>query len=66
MRKRYTDWGPDGVEVRHAEAWARFAPVFADWVDVTVSTGPQGLDAAWKEVLAGHSPPRTGHVITLG
>jgi hypothetical protein len=65
MRKRSADWGPDGVEVRHAEAWARFAPVVAGWVDVTVGTGPEGLDAAWHEVLAGTTPPRTGHVVAL-
>ncbi len=66
MRKRYADWGPDGVEVRHAEAWARFAPVVAGWVDVIVGTGPTGLDAAWQEVLAGSTPPRVGHVVALG
>jgi len=66
MRKRYADWGPDGVEIRHAEAWARFAPIVAGWVDVTLGAGPTGLDAAWKEVLAGATPPRVGHVIVLG
>jgi hypothetical protein len=65
MRKRSADWGPDGVEVRHAEAWSRFAPVVADWVDVTVGTGPEGLTAAWHDVLAGATPPRTGHVVAL-
>jgi len=65
MRKRSADWGPDGVELRHAEAWARFAPVVAGWVDVTVGTGPEGLDAAWHEVLAGATPPRSGHVVAL-
>ena len=65
MRKRYADWGPDGVELRHAEAWARL-PIVAGWVDVTLGAGPTGLDAAWKEVLAGATPPRVGHVIVLG
>ncbi|HEX7135837.1 MAG TPA: DUF2855 family protein [Iamia sp.] len=65
MRKRSADWGPDGVEVRHAEAWARFAPVVAGWVDVAVGSGPEGLDAVWHEVLAGTTPPRTGHVVAL-
>ena len=65
MRKRYEDWGPDGVEQRHAEAWARFAPVVAGWVDVTVGRGAEGLRAAWLETLAGTTPPRTGHVIAL-
>jgi hypothetical protein len=65
MRKRHADWGPDGVEERHAEAWTRFAPVVADWVDVVVAEGPEGLRADWLEVLAGSTPPRTGHVIQL-
>ncbi|CAN5740841.1 DUF2855 family protein [soil metagenome] len=65
MRKRYEDWGPDGVEDRHAEAWSRFAPVVAEWVDVVVGQGPEGLQAAWSETLAGATPPRTGHVIQL-
>jgi hypothetical protein len=65
MRKRYADWGPDGVEERHAEAWARFAPVVANWVDVVVGEGPEALRAAWLETLAGATPPRTGHVIAL-
>lgn len=65
MRKRYTDWGPHGVEERHAEAWARFAPVVADWVDVVVSDGPEGLRAAWLDTLAGAASPRDGLVIRL-
>jgi hypothetical protein len=65
MSKRRDDWGPDGVEERHAAAWKRFAPVVADWVDVVVADGPEGLRADWLEVLAGSTPPRTGHVIQL-
>ncbi len=65
MRRRAADWGPRGVEARHAEAWARFAPVVADWVDVVVGRGPEGLRRAWLETLAGTTPPRTGHVVEL-
>ncbi len=65
MRKRYADWGPDGVEKAHAKAWARFAPVVEGWVKVRVGHGPEGLDRAWKEVLAGRVPPRVGHVVQL-
>lgn len=63
MRKRSEDWGPRGVEERHAEAWSRFAPVVADWVDVTVGSGPEGLRSAWLETLAGDTPPNVGHVV---
>ncbi len=65
MQKRTADWGPRGVEERHAEAWSRFAPVVADWVDVTVSSGPEGLRSAWLETLAGDTPPNIGNVVQL-
>jgi hypothetical protein len=65
MRKRYEDWGPNGVEQRHAEAWSRFAPVVAEWVDVVLGEGPEALRAAWLETLAGDTPPRIGHVVQL-
>jgi hypothetical protein len=65
MRKRHADWGPDGVEEGHAAAWKRFAPVVADWVDIVVADGPEGLRGDWLEVLGGSTPPRTGHVIQL-
>src|SRR4051794_1372984 len=65
MRKRHEDWGPDGVEQRHAEAWSRFAPVVAQWVDVVLGEGPEALRSAWLETLAGDTPPRVGHVIQL-
>lgn len=65
MRKRQEDWGPHGVETEHAKAWARFAPVVEGWVDVTVGSGPAGLEQAWQEVLAGRVPPRVGHVVQL-
>ncbi len=65
MRARSADWGPDGVEERHAEAWARFAPVVADWVDVVVGHGAEGLRGAWLDALAGATPPRTGLVVQL-
>jgi hypothetical protein len=65
MRKRYADWGPDGVEERHAVAWRRFAPVVEGWVDVVLGTGPEALQADWLETLAGQTGPRTGHVVQL-
>ena len=65
MRKRTEDWGREGLDERFGEAWRRFAPVVEGWVDVTVSTGPEGLRDVWTEVLAGRTGPRTGHVVQL-
>jgi hypothetical protein len=65
IRKRAQEWGRDGLDQRFGAAWRRFAPVAASWVDVAVGTGPEGLRAAWLEVLAGRTPPSTGHVVAL-
>ncbi|RKN45387.1 DUF2855 family protein [Micromonospora endolithica] len=65
MRKRSQDWGRAGLDQRFAEAWARFAAVVDQWLDVRVGTGPEALRDAWLDVLAGRTPPRVGHVVQL-
>jgi hypothetical protein len=65
IRKRRSDWGPGGIEKRYGASWRLFAPAVEDWVDVQVSEGPEGLRAAWLEVLSGGADPRAGHVIQL-
>jgi hypothetical protein len=65
MRKRSGDWGREGLDQRFAEAWQRFADAAKGWVDVVTHHGPGALQEVWLEVLAGHSAPRTGHVLTF-
>lgn len=65
MVTRSADWGREGLDERFGAAWQRFAPVVEQWVDVTVSSGPEALQAVWLEVLSGASAPRTGHVVQL-
>ncbi|AGZ41563.1 DUF2855 family protein [Actinoplanes friuliensis] len=65
MRKRSEDWGREGLDDRFAEAWQRFAAVVEGWIDIRVSTGPEALQAAWLEVLAGGTPPRVGQIVQL-
>lgn len=65
MRKRIGDWGREGLDQRFADAWQRFAPAVEGWVDVVVQHGPEALRDVWLQVLAGHSAPRVGHVLTL-
>lgn len=65
IRKRTEEWGPDGVDGRYAEAWARFAPVVSGWVDVEVGDGPAALEADWQATLAGSVSPSTGLVISF-
>jgi hypothetical protein len=65
MRKRTVDWGRDGLDKRFSHAWSRFAEVVRGWVDVRVRQGPDALQAAWLDVLAGRTPPNIGHVVQL-
>jgi hypothetical protein len=65
LGKRRQEWGRDELDRRLAEGWRRFADRADGWLDVRVDTGPEGLRAAWAEVLAGHVPPRVGRVVQL-
>lgn len=65
MRKRRQDWGRDELERRFAAAWERFAGVVGGWLDVETGAGPQGLRAAWLDVLGGRTPPRAGRVVRM-
>ena len=65
MTTRSADWGREGLDQRFGDAWRRFAPTAEQWVDVTVSQGPEALRDVWLEVLGGRSDPRTGHVLQL-
>jgi hypothetical protein len=65
MRKRSADWGREVLDLRFAEAWRRFAAAADNWVDVVTQHGHGALRDVWLEILAGHSAPRIGHVLTL-
>jgi hypothetical protein len=65
MRKRTVDWGRDGLDARFGEAWRSFAPFAREHVEVVVGDGPDGLRAAWLEVLANKAAPQVGNVIRL-
>ncbi|MGC4893675.1 DUF2855 family protein [Micromonospora sp. DT31] len=65
MRKRRQDWGREGLDARFTDAWQRFAEVVSGWLDVRPGSGPQALRDAWREVVAGRTPPRVGHVVQL-
>jgi hypothetical protein len=65
MRKRTGEWTREVLDQRFADAWLRFAPTVAGWVDVVTHSGPEELRAVWLEVLSGQSSPRVGHVVSL-
>ncbi|MBQ1073325.1 DUF2855 family protein [Micromonospora sp. C31] len=65
MRKRRQDWGREGLDQRFTDAWQRFTGIVGGWLDVRTGTGPDALERAWLEVLAGRTPPRVGQIVQL-
>lgn len=61
---RTAEWGAAGFSERLGQAWTAFLPRARGWVDVVAGDGPQSLQQAWPQVVAGQAPPRTGHVIS--
>lgn len=61
IRERTAEWGRDGFENRLAEAWARFLPTAPDRLEVT--DGPEGLRAAWTDLVTGPATPGLGRIV---
>lgn len=65
IKKRQQEWGPGAVDDRYAGAWASFAAAVTGWVEIKEEKGPEGLQAAWLQVLGGNIDPRHGLVVSL-
>lgn len=64
--KRSADWGRAGLEQRVADAWHPFCEWTEGWLEVIHDQGWDGLQSAYREVLANRVPPTTAHVVRLG
>ena len=69
IKKRQTDWGPGELGQRLVQAWHAFQSKVgqpdAPWLNVRQHRGPQAVQAAYAEVLAGRGDPRIGHMLSL-
>jgi hypothetical protein len=63
IRKRAKEWGMTRLNDGFAEALRSFVAANS-WLTIVRSKGPEGLAAAYAEVLAGRADPKTGHIIT--
>ncbi|MGI8754263.1 MAG: DUF2855 family protein [Acidimicrobiales bacterium] len=63
--KRRRDWGAEGIDARFAEAWGAFLPVVADWIRVVERTGPDQVEATYREVLDGDADPADAFVLSV-
>jgi hypothetical protein len=62
--KRREDWGAAGFEERVEDAWSAFLASVAGWLRVEERHGPDELEATWREVLDGRTPPDVGYVVS--
>lgn len=69
IKKRQADWGPQLLRERMVQAWQAFRAAAtggaAPWLAVEHHSGPQAVEAAYAQVLAGRGDPRQGHMLSL-
>ncbi len=67
IKKRFADWTPAGFAERLGVTWQAFLqPVMHGtpaWMNVIEHSGPQALQALYKDMVAGEVDPRLGHVV---
>ena len=69
IKKRSMEWSPQGLNQRLVQAWQAFTAKVASpqgpWLQVQRHGGPDAVQAAYAQVLAGRGDPRLGHMLSL-
>jgi hypothetical protein len=65
ITKRTKDWSPAELDERVVASWKPFVEWAHGWLEIERSEGPEGLKAAYLEVLDGGVAPNTAHVVSL-
>jgi NADPH:quinone reductase-like Zn-dependent oxidoreductase len=65
IQKRSREWGADGLNERVGGAWKAFRDASSAWLEVERGAGRSALERAYRETLAGRTPPQKGHVLSL-
>ena len=63
--KRARDWGPDELANRTARAFSDFLDHTERWLTVVHRTGPDGIEATYRELLEGQADPSIGYVCSM-
>lgn len=68
-KKRQADWGAAELGEKLVAAWRAFSMRVAEppqpWLAVQHHAGPEEVQRAYAQVLAGRGDPRTGHILSL-
>ena len=63
--KRSRDWGPDELANRSARAFHDLLDHTERWLTVVHRTGPDGVEATYRELLEGRADPAIGYVCSM-
>ena len=69
IKKRSTEWGAQELGQRLLQSWKSFIQRVTDpahpWLRVQSHQGPQAVQSAYTQVLAGSGDPQIGHMLSL-
>lgn len=63
--KRSEEWGPEVLAERIAAAFNSLLDGTDKWLTVNNRTGPDGIDATYRDLLEGRADPATGFVCSM-
>ncbi|OGB23637.1 MAG: hypothetical protein A3I66_24295 [Burkholderiales bacterium RIFCSPLOWO2_02_FULL_57_36] len=65
IKKRTTDWGPNGVAERLAVQWKEFLGPLGNWMAVIEGHGAEAVERVYREMLEGRARPDQGNMLSL-
>ncbi len=69
IKKRHADWSAEELGRRLQQAWQAFQTQVINpqspWLSVQRHQGPEQVQQAYAQVLAGRGDPRLGHILSL-
>ncbi len=65
IQKRSQDWGARALQQRMGEDWRAFALDSRRWLEISVGSGREAVEAAYGETLAGAARPDRGLILRL-
>jgi len=64
VAKRNEDWGAAEVRRRVASDQNRFIDSSGSWLNIRSASGPEGIEATWKAMIAGEVSPAEGWTVS--
>ncbi|MCB0893852.1 MAG: DUF2855 family protein [Nocardioides sp.] len=65
VAKRTADWGGPALDRTVADAWIPFARWASEWLQVARVSTPEGLQAAYLDLVEGRTDPAGGTIVSI-